>query len=103
MPTAQLRKVAPETANTSVKLTVVQRERIRSLALFKQRSSHFLMKEAVNRYLEEEEREMRAIEIAEEAYEHYERTGLHTTHEEMSAWVDKLQMNPKAQPPVCHI
>lgn len=39
---------------------------------------------------------------AVEAHEHYETTGLHTTHDEMKAWLNSLSTNPNNKPPVCH-
>jgi predicted transcriptional regulator len=101
MPAATLEK--PPTANLSIKLEVTDRDRIRSLAAYKKRTPHFIMKEAVQKYLEEEEAEQRFIEAAKESRRHYQETGLHVTHEEFSSWVDQLQTNPKATPPVCHV
>lgn len=42
------------------------------------------------------------VEDAIQAHKHYETTGLHTTHEEMQAWVHSLSSNLDNQPPVCH-
>jgi predicted transcriptional regulator len=93
----------PQTANLSIKLELADRDRIRALAAYKNRTPHFIMKEAVRKYLEEEEAEQRFIAAAKESRSHYQQTGLHMTHEEFSSWVDQLQTNPKAAPPVCHV
>lgn len=92
----------PVTANMSIKLDVADRDRIRSLAAYKNRTPHFIMKEAVQQYLEQEEAEQRFIAAAKESRQHFHRTGQHITHEEFSRWVDELQTNPQAKPPVCH-
>ena len=42
------------------------------------------------------------VQVAETANEHFQETGLHTTHEEMKAWVKSLSKNPNSKPPVCH-
>lgn len=42
------------------------------------------------------------IATAIEAHKHYKTTGLHTTHQEMKAWVSSLTKNFKTKPPVCH-
>lgn len=42
------------------------------------------------------------VEDAVEADKHYQATGLHTTHEEVTAWVESLKTNPNAKAPVCH-
>jgi predicted transcriptional regulator len=92
----------PPMANLSIKLDIADRDRIRSLAAYKKRTPHFIMKEAVQNYLEQEEAEQRFIAAAKESRSHYQKTGLHVTHEEFSSWVDQLQINPKATPPLCH-
>lgn len=38
-----------------------------------------------------------------DSLEHYERTGLHITFEEYSAWVDRLDTDPDAPFPKCHV
>ena len=101
MTTATVEK--PLTANLSIKLEVSDRDRIRALAAYKKRTPHFIMKQAVRKYLQEEEAEQRFILAAKESRRHYQETGLHVTHEEFSSWVDQLQTNPKATPPVCHV
>ncbi|WLF83723.1 hypothetical protein [Moraxella sp. ZY210820] len=42
------------------------------------------------------------VDDAVEAHEHYIATGLHTTHDEMKAWVNSLSTNTDHRPPVCH-
>lgn len=42
------------------------------------------------------------IQDAIDAQEHYDATGLHTTHEEMRAWAKSLSTNPNAKLPICH-
>ena len=41
-----------------------ERQRLKSLAAAKQRTPHFLMKEAIQRYIEDEEAEQAAIQAA---------------------------------------
>ena len=38
-----------------------------------------------------------------DSLEHFERTGLHITFEEYSAWVDRLDTDPDAPFPKCHV
>lgn len=42
------------------------------------------------------------VDDAIEAHEHFQTTGLHTTHEEMRAWVNSLSAHAENRPPVCH-
>ena len=96
-------RTKPQLANLSIKLEISDRDRIRSIATYKKRTPHFIMKEAMQRYLAEEEAEQRFIAAAAESRSHYQQTGLHITHAEFSSWVEQLQTNPKATLPVCHV
>lgn len=87
----------------TVKLEGTDRDRLKSLAVAKRRTSHFLMKEAITAYLAKEEAEERFVTAALEARKHYRETGLHITHEELNNWVDGLAKDPSIKSPVCHI
>ena len=39
---------------------------------------------------------------AMQAWEDYQSTGLHATHEEMDAYLEKLEAGEAAEPPECH-
>lgn len=91
------------TANLSLKLDIADRDRLRSIADYKNRTPHFIMKKTVQRYLEEEEAQRRFVEAARASRNHYKKTGLHVTHDEFSQWVDALQSNPDAVPPTSHV
>jgi predicted transcriptional regulator len=71
-----------------VKLDDETRERLKSLGALKQRSTHWLMREAIREYLDKEERiEARNLE-ADEAWRVYQRTGRFISNEVMTAWLD---------------
>ena len=42
------------------------------------------------------------LQDAIDADQHYQATGLHTTHAEMKAWAKKLKDDPHAEIPSCH-
>jgi predicted transcriptional regulator len=46
--------------------------------------------------------EAEVLAEAEEASEHYKKTGLHLTHEEVDAWLKRLQAGEDIPPPPCH-
>ncbi|MDO9011090.1 MAG: ribbon-helix-helix protein, CopG family [Gallionella sp.] len=92
----------PRTANVTVKLEESDRARIKSLAAVKKRTPHYLMREAIQKYLEAEESEQRFITAAETSLKEYKLNGLHITLEEFSAWATKLKTNPDAPMPICH-
>ena len=73
-----------------VKLDAETRARLKKLGETKHRSPHWLMKEAIRRYLEVEERyeQEKAEDLAR--YQEYLDTGTHITHTDMMAWLDGL-------------
>lgn len=75
---------------TGIKLDAQTLERLKNLAEAKDRSVHWLMKEAIGRYLVDEERFEREKAEDEARYQRFLDTGSHVTAEEMDAWIDQL-------------
>ncbi len=71
-----------------VKLDEETRDRLKALAEARRRSAHWLMKEAINQYLEREEEVEQRNREADDAWAEYRRTGQSVSHEAMSAWLD---------------
>lgn len=92
----------PRASNMTVKLENSERERLKSLAIAKKRTPHYLMKEAIQTYLEKEEVEQRFIATAQASLKHYQETGLHITLEELSAWAKEIKKAPNTPMPLCH-
>lgn len=90
------------TANVTVKLEGHERDRLKSLAQARQRTPHFLMKEAISRYLDAEEADQAVLRIVDESVAHYEATGLHVTFDEFKDWTRRRATDPKAKAPECH-
>ncbi len=78
------------TSTMGVKLDEETRARLKSLGQARNRSVHWLMKEAIRRYLEAEERyeQEKAEDMAR--YQEYLETGKHITNEDMMTWLDGL-------------
>lgn len=78
------------TTTMGVKLDEETRARLKRLGQVRNRSTHWLMKEAIHRYLELEERyeQEKAEDMAR--YQEYVETGRHVTQEDMMAWLDGL-------------
>lgn len=93
----------PIMAHYSIKMEQSEGERIKSLASAKKRSSHFIMKEAIRRYLDTEETEQKQVALAVEALDRYEKTGLHVTLDEMKTWLQAKKINRNTPMPACHI
>jgi predicted transcriptional regulator len=88
--------------NVTVKLEDSERQSLKTLAAAKQRTPHFLMKEAIQRYIEDEEAEQAAIQAAAASLAHYKKTGLHTTLDEVKVWAKAVRKNRSAKMPACH-
>ena len=87
---------------TSLKLDTKTKQRVRRLATSLRRSPHWVMREAIEQYVEREEKRAQFRQAAMAAWEHYQTTGLHVTAGEADAWLTKLEAGKKAAPPKCH-
>jgi predicted transcriptional regulator len=92
----------PTHNTTSVKLDETMRERVQRLASARRRSPHWLMREAIEQYVEREEKREQLRQDALAAWNHYATTGLHITSAEADAWLAKLEAGDDASPPECH-
>lgn len=92
----------PGTSTTSIKLPDETKGRIQRLAEHRRRSQHWIMREAIEQYLEREEAVERLRADALAAWENYARTGIHATADEVNAWLGKLAAGEAADPPKCH-
>lgn len=93
----------PRSVNVTVKLHESQRERIKLLAAHKKQTPHYLMIDAINSYLEAEERQQTVLKMVDEGNDHFERTGLHITTQEIRTWLAQVKVNPNTPRPVCHL
>jgi predicted transcriptional regulator len=60
------------------------------------------MREAVEQYVEREEKRLQFHQDALTAWADYQATGLHATAPEADAWLAKLEAGKDAAPPECH-
>lgn len=88
--------------NVTVKLEADIRERIQHLAQARDRSAHWIMRQAIGQYVEREEKREAFRQDTLRAWEEYRRTGLHLTGEEMDAWMARLEAGEDAELPACH-
>ena len=86
----------------AVKLDSDVQRRMKSLAEAKDRSPHWMMREAILQYVEREEKREAFRRDGLRAWEAYELTGLHATHAEADAWLAKLEAGHDLEPPECH-
>ena len=88
---------------TSLKLDPAIKERVQQLASARRRTPHWILREAVEQYVEREEKREQLRQAAQLAWAHYQETGLHVTAEEADAWLAKLEAGEDAAPPQCHV
>ncbi|SPE39654.1 hypothetical protein SBA3_3330004 [Candidatus Sulfopaludibacter sp. SbA3] len=69
----------PTHSTTSLKLDNATKERVQRLASARRRSPHWLMREAVEQYVEREEKSEQFRQEALAAWDDYQTTGLHAT------------------------
>ncbi|HTW58167.1 MAG TPA: CopG family ribbon-helix-helix protein [Terriglobales bacterium] len=91
----------PKPATTSLKLDQNVKRRVQRLASARRRSPHWLMREAIEEYVEREEKREKLRQDALAAWEHYQATGLHVTAEDADTWLSRLQAGKDAAPPKC--
>jgi len=86
----------------SIKLDDAMKERIQALASERQRSPHWIMKEAIRQYVETEEAKASFEKEALVSWQHYKETGLHLTVDEVQNWLKTWGTDDETDAPECH-
>jgi predicted transcriptional regulator len=86
----------------AIKLDPDTRERVKRLADARDRTPHWLMREAISQYVEREEKREAFRQEGIQAWNDYQATGLHVTASEADAWLAKLEEGQEIEPPECH-
>lgn len=86
----------------SVKLDPQTRTRIEHLAESRRRTPHWMMREAIEQYVEREEKREAFRHDGIQAWNQYQTSGLHVTLEEADVWLSKLEAGQDVEPPACH-
>jgi len=89
-------------ATTSVKLSDDMNIRLRHLADSKRRTPHWVMVEAINRYIEQEERKAAFYADALTSWNAYQQDGLHVTWNEAKSWISTWGTTAEKEAPQCH-
>ena len=79
------------------------KDRIKRLADGRQRTPHWLMREAITQYVEREEKREAFRQDTLKAWEEYRATGLHVNANEADAWLAQLEQGNDIEPPECHV
>ena len=94
---------ATATRPVAIKIDADTMERVKRLADARQRSPHWLMREAIRQYVEREEKREAFRQSAVQAWNDFRADGLHATQREADAWLAKLEAGKDAEPPECHV
>ncbi|OCX67740.1 CopG family transcriptional regulator [Acidithiobacillus thiooxidans] len=94
----------PATAakTVSVKLDNDIRDRIRHLADVRHRTTHWIMRQAIEEYVEREEKREAFRQGTLKAWEEYQETDLHVTGDEVIAWLETWGDDNEQTAPACH-
>jgi predicted transcriptional regulator len=86
----------------AVKLDPKTHDRVKRLAEARDRSTHWMMREAVTQFVEREEKREAFRQAGLKAWSDYQEAGLHVSHSEADEWLAKLEAGEKAAVPECH-
>ncbi len=87
---------------TSVKLDEDLKNRIQHLAEIRQRSAHWIMREAIRDYVEREEAQEGFKQEALASWKAYQETGRHLTGEEVRNWLNTWGTDEEKEIPQCY-
>lgn len=89
--------------STSIKLRDGLKDRLRAIAEADQRSTNWIVNEALEHYAAQREKRAALRAEMEQAHREYVEGGrLHLTHEEVVRWMSERKINPTAPMPKVH-
>lgn len=91
--------MATSTTSRGVKLDTNIEQRLKALGELRDRSPHYLMKAAIESFLDREEAYEREKQEDQQRWEQYQLTGEAVSSEEVNAWLESLaQGRPEPRP-----
>ena len=87
---------------TSIKIDDELKDRIQHLADLRQRSAHWIMREAIAQYVGREEARESFKQEALASWAVYQETGRHLTGKEVRAWLNAWGTEAETELPQCH-
>ncbi|PWF44341.1 CopG family ribbon-helix-helix protein [Massilia glaciei] len=93
---------ASTTRAIAVKIDQATRDRIKRLAESRDRTPHWMLKEAIGQYLEREEKREAFRQDAINAWSEYKATGMHVTADEVTTWLETWGDEAELPAPQCH-
>lgn len=89
--------------NASVKMPPALHARVVNLAETRKRTAHAVMIQAIESYVDREEKREAWRQEGIAAWEEYQRTGLHLTGDEVRGWINQIRQGKKMPVPKCHV
>ncbi len=90
------------TTAVAIKIDQKTKERYKNLALIKDRSTHWMMREAIKQYVDREEKRESFLRDAVNSWNEYQETGLHATGDEVIKWLNTWGTDDEQGAPECH-
>jgi predicted transcriptional regulator len=90
------------TRPVAIKIDQDTRERVKRLAEARHRTPHWLMRESISQYVAREEKRESFRQDAINAWNEYQKSGLHVTGDEVVAWLDTWGDVNEEAAPICH-
>jgi predicted transcriptional regulator len=87
---------------TSIKIDDELKGRVQQLAVLRQRSAHWIMREAIAQYVAREEARESFKQEALASWAQYQETGRHLTGKETRAWLNTWGTEAETKLPKCH-
>jgi predicted transcriptional regulator len=87
---------------TSLKIDDALKARVQRLAGLRQRTAHWIMREAIAQYVAREEARESFKQEATASWAAYRETGRHLTGQEMRTWLDTWGTEVETALPECH-
>lgn len=87
---------------TSIKIDDELKQRVQQIAASRQRTAHWIMREAIREYVDREEKREALRNDALRVWETYQASGKHLTQEEADNWLAKLANGDDTEIPECH-
>jgi predicted transcriptional regulator len=92
----------PSLTPMSLRLDADLRDRLNKIAHSQKRSAHALARDAVSRFVAQEEEAASWNVSCQAALDEYKETGLHMTREVLDAWLDTWGTPGEKPAPECH-
>ncbi len=90
------------TTAVAIKIDQLTKERYKKLARIKNRSAHWMMREAIKQYVDREEKREAFHQDATNSWNEYQETGLHATGDEVIKWLNTWGTDDTQDVPKCH-